>query len=85
MINCFVKQISLSVRKGDSKICDFMIGQELTEKVKVDQKVKRLTRRVNNVTVWSFDKQYGKILRETVFTDKIASNCFKTTIEKSSI
>ena len=73
------------MRKGDSKICDFMIGQKLTEKVKVDQKVKGLTRRVNNVTVWSFDKQYGKILRETVFTDKMASNSFKITVEKSSI
>ena len=73
------------MRKGDSKSCDFMIGQELTEKVKVDRKVKGSTRRVNNVTIWSFDKQYGKILRETVFTDKIASNSFRTTIEKSSI
>ena len=63
--------------KGDGKFYDW---SKFDQKVKVDQKVKSLTKGVNNMTVWSFDKQYGKILWKTVFTEEIASINFRTTI-----
>ena len=41
--------------------------------------------KVNYETVWSFDKQYEILLRETVFTGKMASIDFKTLVWKSCI